>query len=40
LNENWEDSTFVDYKLTKVKDQDYSGIGVGEVARKYFNNKV
>jgi len=38
LKENWEDSIFKTYKLTKVKDKYYGGIGVGKVARKSFYN--
>jgi len=32
----WEDETFKQYKLTRVRDPDYVGMGVGEVARKHF----
>lgn len=35
-DKGWEDSIFKQYKLTRVKDNDYVGMGVGEVARKHF----
>ena len=32
----WETSTFKQHKLTRVKDGDYVGMGVGDVARRHF----
>lgn len=36
-NPGWEGSTFKQYKLTRVTDDDYVGMGVGQVARQTFN---
>lgn len=35
----WEAPTFRQYKLTRVSDDDYVGMGVGKVARNFFYGK-
>ncbi len=33
----WESAFFKQYKLTRVRDNDWVGMGVGKVGRRHFN---